>query len=384
MHLFDLLFALMTLAAIGAGYRAGFATRVPSWIGLGAGLVAGLRAVPWMLDRTDGAQYELVVVATVAVVIVPMMIGEYVGFMLGRRVAPRGARAERLDRGLGGAAGFVAVVATVWMLLPVLAASSVWSSELVSDSTVARLITDHLPEPPDVEGALRSVVGDDAFPKVFQTRQPRVTVSPPAQTELDPATIARVANSVVKIEVAACRVTKGGTGFVVGEALVVTNAHVVAGGRTTSVRRDDGRRLPAAVVALDPNSDLALLTVSGLGRAALPVGESNDSGTGAVFGHPDGGPLRVAPFDVARRVTAVGEDIYGTNTVQRDVLELAADLRHGDSGAALVDARGDVVGVAFAISQDQAGVAYALATTELNAILRLPRDQPVDTGPCIN
>jgi S1-C subfamily serine protease len=83
-------------------------------------------------------------------------------------------------------------------------------------------------------------------------------------------------------------------------------------------------------------------------------------------------------------VTAVGEDIYGTTTVERDVLELAADLRHGDSGAALVDARGDVVGVAFAISQDQAGVAYALATSELNAILRAPRDQPVATGPCIN
>ena len=382
-HGFDLLFALAALAASAGGYRAGFTTRVPSWLGLGAGLVAGLRAVPWMLDRVDGAQYESVIVATVLIVVVPAIIGEYVGYLLGQRVAPSGPRAARVDRGLGAAAGVVAVTATVWMLLPVLAVSSDWSNERIEDSTVARLMTEHLPEPPDVEGALRSIVGDDAFPRVFQTTQPPVTVPAPAQTALDAATIARVAGSVVKIEGVACRVAKAGTGFVVGDALIVTNAHVIAGERKTSVVRDDGKRLSATVVALDANRDLALLTVAGLGRAALPVGESAARVVGGVFGHPEGRPLRVAPFEVARRVTALGGDIYGTTTVERDVLELAADLRHGDSGAALVDATGDVVGVAFAISKDQAGVAYALATTELEAVLRLPRDQPVDTGPCI-
>ncbi|HUP76651.1 MAG TPA: MarP family serine protease [Acidimicrobiales bacterium] len=371
------------MAATVGGYRAGFTTRVPSWIGLGVGLLAGLRAVHWMLDRADGARYELVIVATVAVVVVPAMIGETIGFVIGRRVAPQSVWAAQLDRGLGGAAGLIAVLATVWMILPVLGASR-WSSELVSDSTVARLMTEHLPEPPDVEGALRSVVGDDTFPQVFEALPPPVTLPPPAHTELDAATIARVATSVVRIEGVACRVAKSGTGFIVDDALVVTNAHVVAGERTTSVRRDDGRRLSATVVALDPNRDLALLSVSGLGRAALPVGESSHRGSGGVFGHPEGGPLRIAPFAVARRVTALGRDIYGATAVQRDVLELAADLRHGDSGAALVNAQGEVVGVAFALSEDQAGVAYALATTELNAILRVPRDQLVDTGPCIN
>jgi S1-C subfamily serine protease len=201
---------------------------------------------------------------------------------------------------------------------------------------------------------------------------------------LDAATVGRVASSVVKIEGVACRFAKVGSGFVVGDGLVVTNAHVVAGERKTSVLRDDGKSLSATVVALDANRDLALLRVSGLGRAALPIGEPKAGDVGAVFGFPGGGPLRAAPFAVARRVTAFGEDIYGTTTVERDVLELAAELRQGDSGGAVVDARGQVVGVTFAISRDQAGVAYALATTELNAILRVPRDRPVDTGPCID
>src|SRR5205085_12382318 len=110
-------------------------------------------------------------------------------------------------------------------------------------------------------------------------------------------------------------------------------------------------------------------------------GASNE-GTGAVFGHPGGGPLRVAPFAVARKAEAIGKDIYGTAPVQREVLEPAADIQPGSSGAALVEATGDVVGVAFAKSTQQAGVGYALATSELEAVLRTPHNRAVDTGPC--
>jgi S1-C subfamily serine protease len=380
--LFDLLFALVALAAIAGGYRAGFTTRVLSWIGLGVGLAAGLRLVPWVLDHIDGARYEVVVAATIGIVVLLVVIGETVGLAVGRRFAPRAPRPSQLDHVLGGVAGFVAVSMTVWMVLPVLVASTGWPGELVADSAVARLIADRLPAPPDVEVALRRLVGRDTFPSVFDTLQPRVTTPAPVTTGLDSATTARIARSVVKIDGVACRVTKLGTGFTVGDALVVTNAHVVAGEATTSVERDDGKRLSATVVAFDPNRDLALLAVSGLGRDALPVGGSNGGNTGAVFGHPGGGQLRVAPFEVARKVEALGKDIYGTGPVRREVLELAADLQPGDSGAALVEAAGDVVGVAFAKSTQQAGVGYALATSELEAILQAPHDRAVNTGPC--
>jgi S1-C subfamily serine protease len=317
-------------------------------------------------------------------VLVPAVIGETLGVSLGQRVAPRAKRPSQLDHVLGGVAGFVAVSATVWMILPVLVASTGWPGTLVADSAVGRLMADRLPAPPDVETALRPLVGHDTFPSVFDALQPPLTMPPPAATGLDSATTALVATSVVKVEGVACRVTKLGTGFAVGDGLVVTNAHVVAGEPTTSVERDDGKRLSATVVAFDPNRDLALLTVSGLGRSALPVGTSNRGDTGAVFGHPGGGHLRVAPFEVSRRVEALGKDIYGTGAVRRDVLELAADLRLGDSGSALVDPGGDVVGVAFAISTQQAGVAYALAPSELDAILRAPHDRATGTGPCVD
>ena len=104
---------------------------------------------------------------------------------------------------------------------------------------------------------------------------------------------------------------------------------------------------------------------------------------GAAFGHPQGGPLRAAPFSVGEVTEATGTDIYDRNAATREVLILAADLQPGDSGSALIDPDGDVVGVVFAIAPDRPGVAYALAMSELEAVLAGDLSQPVDTGPCL-
>jgi S1-C subfamily serine protease len=101
-----------------------------------------------------------------------------------------------------------------------------------------------------------------------------------------------------------------------------------------------------------------------------------------VFGHPQGRALRVAPFEVARILDATGRNIYDTDLVRREVLELAADLEPGDSGSPLVDPAGQVVGVTFAIARDRSSLAYALSTNELRELLAAPRDE-VGTGACV-
>jgi len=164
----------------------------------------------------------------------------------------------------------------------------------------------------------------------------------------------------------------------------VTNAHVVAGERSTSVERDDGRRLSATVVSFDPERDLAVLHVADLNRPALVIGPASRGDIGGVFGHPGGEPLRIAPFQVSRQLEATGMDIYDQRPTDRQVLELAATLRPGDSGAPLVNPSGVVIGVAFAISTDQPGLAYGLATSELDAVLAgARRDEGAETGPCL-
>ena len=83
------------------------------------------------------------------------------------------------------------------------------------------------------------------------------------------------------------------------------------------------------------------------------------------------------------KLAATGRDIYDEGTTDRQVLELAAALRPGDSGSALVDPAGDVVGVAFAISTTDSGVAYALAPSEVQSFLTGGHDAAVDTGRCL-
>jgi S1-C subfamily serine protease len=106
----------------------------------------------------------------------------------------------------------------------------------------------------------------------------------------------------------------------------------------------------------------------------------------AVFGHPNGQtPLQISPARVVIEEEAVGRDLYDAHTTKREILVLAADLAHGDSGGALVNPSGQVIGVAFAISANQAGTAYALSSSELRAALAEPRQAAgVSTGPCLS
>jgi S1-C subfamily serine protease len=68
---------------------------------------------------------------------------------------------------------------------------------------------------------------------------------------------------------------------------------------------------------------------------------------------------------VRRELTAVGRDIYGRAVVSRDVYELQAKVRPGNSGGPFVLSDGDVGGVVFAASTTDDKVGYAIASTEV-------------------
>jgi len=385
MNALDVVIVLVAIAAAVGGFRLGFVTRVVSWIGMGLGLLLAIRLLPLALDRLRGSDQLVLLAATLAVVFAGAFIGQGIGFVIGSRLRPRssGDAVRRIDGVAGALAGIVGVLVLVWLLLPVLSGASGFPAEQATSSAVARQLDDRLPDAPDSIQAMRSLFGDDNFPAVFDALRPTPDLGPPPEeTGISAETGARVARSVVKVEGIACRQVQDGTGWVVAEDLVVTNAHVVSGERETEIIRDDGSRADATVVAFDPAHDLAVLRVPGLDRAPLAVASSTADAVGGVYGHPGGGPLRVAPFAVSRRINAVGRDIYGTGVTSRDVLELASSLRPGDSGSALVDPAGNVVGVAFAIAPDRADVAYALATAELDGVLQGDMVRAVDTGPC--
>lgn len=387
MTLLDLaLVGAVALAVVG-GWRLGFLTRVLSWAGLAAGLVVGLAVLPAFLRRLGDGNRTLVLILAMGLLVIAATLGQALGFLVGDRVRPQRTGAiGRADRVLGAVAGFVGAVVLIWLFVPVLAVAPGWVSRQTAGSAVARSIDGVLPAPPDAMRTLRALVGDDAAPEVFDALRPTSSAgAPPISTGMDDVTADRVARSVVKVQGTACSKSQYGTGWVVDTDTVVTNAHVVAGERSTMVQRDDGRRLDATVIAFDPGRDLAVLRVIALDRPPLPLATAAPANrsVGGVFGHPGGGGLRIAPYSVAREIDAVGRDIYGDRRTERAVLELAVGLRPGDSGSALVDPNGTVVGVAFAVARDRDDVAYALVPAEVRATLATVATVAVSTGSCI-
>ena len=380
---------ILVAAAIGAavgGYRLGFLVRVVSWGGMLVGIALGTLLAPRVIEELrDHLGPTALLFAAVTVVTVFALAGQAVGLVVGGRLhmaIPRGP-GRKLDAGVGAGAGVLGVAALTWLVAPAMAEVPDWPARQARGSTVVQALHRWLPEAPDPSQSVRRLLGE-RFPRVFNDLGPAPELGPPPEsTGLDETTADRVASSVVLVSGEACDQVQEGTGFVVAEDLIATNAHVVAGEAQTRVVTRDGARHTGTVAAFDPDRDLALVRVPGLGLDPLPIGDAEVGARGAVFGHPGGGPLRLAPFRVGDRVTAVGNDIYDGGDVRRDVLILAAALQPGDSGSALISPEGEVVGVAFAIAPDRPGTSYALSTDELREVLATVGSEPVSAGACI-
>jgi uncharacterized membrane protein required for colicin V production len=385
-NLLDLFIAALVIGAAVGSYRLGFVTRVVSWLFMAVGLVIALRALPTVLGWLEDAQSSQLLILTIVVLVVGAFTGQAIGLLIGERLGvaiPEGS-AQTADRVAGAVAGVVMALALVWLVLPVMGGTAGWPAQQARSSIVARFLDSALPAPPDTVQAVQSVIGEDQFPLVFDALRPTPDLGPPPpSTGLSSEQAAAIARSAMKIEGIACGRQLNGSGFVVAPQTVVTNAHVVAGQDETEVLTQSGDRLDAVVVGFDPDRDLAVLEVPGLGADPLPVSDADEGAVGGVFGYPGGGDLRVAPFEIARELAARGRDIYNEGATTRQVFEISAGLERGDSGAALVDPDGAVVGVAFAIAPDRSDVAYALTTEELATAVEEADGSEVDTGDCL-
>ena len=366
----------------------GFLARVLSWVGLGAGIYAAARLAPVVLDRFQGGQPETRLLLALGTMLVVSTAGASLGAVAGhsvRQLIPAGTGLRIADRAAGAVVGGLGGLLLVWLLVPVLAAIPGVVSELARNSSIARNIDRYGPETPQALQDLRRQVTDFNFPEVFSRLGPSPSTAPPPEDVAIPDAIRdRVGVSTVKVTGTACGRLLSGSGFTPAPDIIVTNAHVVAGVDRPSVLRTDGRRLPGTVVVFDPDRDLAVLRVPGLDRSPLPVGDAGVGDEGAVYGHPRGtDALVISPARVESRVDARGLDLYGESSISREVLVLAAALEPGDSGGAVVNASGQVIGVAFAVAPDRPATAYALSSGELETVLARPRTQPADTGPCI-
>jgi S1-C subfamily serine protease len=367
------------------GYRLGFVARALSWAGLAAALVVAIRLIPDLMTALASATPRGRLLAVLAFVVGLCLLGQALGLAVGALAHSRLSSAkvvQRSDRVAGAAVGAVGALVFLWLLLPALGSAPGWPARATEESTIAATIEDLAPEPPPSLRELGRMVAEPTYQDVL-TGEAAPEVGVPPQASLTPAVDAVVRGSVVRVEGEACDQIQDGTGFVVARDVVVTNAHVVAGERDTSVFLPSGEQREARVVSFDPRRDLAVLRVPGIGLPPLRLGSGGAGTEGAVYGHPGGGPLRATPARIAEQIDARGTDIYRTTPTRRAVFVLAAHLQPGDSGAPLVDQAGNVIGVAFAIDPGNDSTAYALTNDELRAVLRSVPTDTADTGSCL-
>jgi S1-C subfamily serine protease len=170
----------------------------------------------------------------------------------------------------------------------------------------------------------------------------------------------------------------GGSGIVLSpDGFILTNHHVVAHSKTLSAVMPNGWRGRSDLIGSDPHSDLAVLRV-GLERAGLPCATFADSREIRVgqIAIAIGNPFGFHHTVTAGIVSAVGRSLRSTSgRLIEDVIQTDAALNPGNSGGALVNSNGEVIGVNTAMILPAHGLCFAIASSTARFIAaRLIRD----------
>jgi serine protease Do len=189
-----------------------------------------------------------------------------------------------------------------------------------------------------------------------------------------------VANLRVARRVRGGRVaTGGGSGVVVTpDGFMLTSAHVVAAAHgTVEASFVDGREVSAEVVGADPLSDLAVLRSDSADLVPAVLGDAEDLRVGQLvvaIGNPNG----FAGSVTAGVVSALGRSLpvrsRAAGRIVENVIQTDAALNPGNSGGALADGRGCVVGINTAVAGVGLGLAVPINATTRRIIGALMRD----------
>jgi len=369
----DIVLIGVLLLALIAGVQRGFVASVGALIGIVLGGLAAFWLVPIVNDVWPWQETRvIVVIAAVLVLLVGVGIaGGAVGAALRRGVDRTPLKV--VDRLLGGVFSLVAgALALTLVASSVIATGTPILSTALASSSVLRTIDALTPRPvAETLAQVRSAVWDDALPRLGQLLEVAGQPTAPPVALDDPA-LAAAAASVARISGTAwaCGTSSTGSGFVIAENRLVTNAHVVAGVTAPIVELPGQQAREGRIVYFDPIDDLAVIAVDELGVAALPVISPLAPGTaGVIQGYPFGGPFTMVNAEVLSSGSVPVPDIYNQSTNLRDVYALAAVVRPGNSGGPLLTADGTVAGVVFARAETDESRGYAMSTTELQPVL---------------
>ena len=353
------------------GFSRGFWLSIAQYLGLLIGVVIGAAAAQPLLDYLGINNPVARPLGAVLVLVIGGSLGSSVGFAAGQPIRHRILKQQThtmTDSIAGAALSAIAVLAMCWFLgLSFSRGPSPDLSYALQRSVVLHALDNLAPRPPSFLARVQGILAGVAFPPVFDTLDPTLPGALPLPRSVDTPGIRATAGVTVKVIGSGCGGLVTGSGFPVGNGLIITNAHVVSGTTDHRIETADGTVLPASVIYFDPEVDVAILRVPGYAGPVVTFAPAGRGTTGAVIGYPGGGPESVEPAVVDGSFTAEGRDIYNANLVQRQIFILQSHVRPGNSGGPLVDMQGRVIGVVFATSASQPDQAYALTDDQIQA-----------------
>jgi S1-C subfamily serine protease len=331
------------------GYARGFLVGVMSLAGFVGGALLGSRLGPVLLSQGNHSPYAPLFALGGALLGGSLLGGVFEG------VARRVRRLLwfpplRIVDGLAGAALTACLgLGIAWIASVVLLQGgggfhlSASVRRDLEDSMILRALDRTLPPSGSLLNALARI---DPLPSVNGRL---AQVAAPDPEIITAGGVDRAVSSVVRIIGTACDLGVEGSGWVAGQGLVVTNAHVVAGETDTVVQVGGrGQGLPATAVLFDSHNDIAILSVPGLRSAALTLARRPVSGeSGAILGYPLDGGFNRQPGRLGDTQVAGAQNAYSAPTV-REISSLRGLVRPGNSGGPIVDSSGQVIGTVFA------------------------------------
>ena len=209
----------------------------------------------------------------------------------------------------------------------------------------------------ELEGKIADVEGRIRSERPFITKAIPLEVTFPVSTPQEVFT--RAAPAVVRLEVELDDGTASGSGFFVdSHGLILTNRHVIQGGRNIKAILKDGRRFAVGVVAVHERYDLALVRLQGLsGKVPVLFFSYIEPKIGEdiiMIGHPQGMDWTLT----AGKISQIrGSDIEPNRNVY---VQTDAPSNPGNSGGPLVSLRGQVVGVLTMKLRESEGLAFGI------------------------
>ena len=378
----DVFIVLFVVIVVLRGARTGFLAGVFSLVGVVVGASVGSRIAPSLMPEDGNPIYGAGI--TLGGILAFAVLGEVVARTIGGSIRNRlsSPTSEALD-GLGGAAlGFALSLVLVWAV-GVFALQSQPLAGLhpaVQNSRILQSLNERMPS-----GLLtRAVANLEPLPQI---RGPEPEVAAPEGSILKDPDVRAASARTLRVTGIACGYGVEGSGWIAGQNLVVTNAHVVAGESATRVQVGGaGELLPAKVVVFDEKNDIAVLRVDRLGLTPLRLATPQPGEPAAVIGFPENGPLDIEPARTGATQRVISSDAYDRGPVKRVVTSFRVYVRPGNSGGPAVNANGQVVSTIFASRTDSDNSGYGVPSRIVRQHLRAAagRSIPVSTGGCAN